>query len=48
MEFALALAAAIMAAVSLVLHVVAPFTKTDKDDKFLEKVDAVKDLLPKK
>lgn len=47
MTFALALIAAVLGAVSMVLHVVAPFTKSDKDDKLLEKVDAIKDLVPK-
>ncbi len=36
-----------LALASLVLHFVAPRTKTDKDDKLLEVIDGAKDLLPK-
>ena len=39
MTFAIALAAAILAAASLVLHVVAPKTKTELDDKVLKYID---------
>lgn len=47
MDFYIALAGAILGALSLVLHVVAPKTKTTADDKALEIVDKAKDLLPK-
>jgi len=45
MTFALALVAALLGAASLVLHVVAPRTKTKVDDKILEYVDSAKDKL---
>jgi hypothetical protein len=45
MTFAIALTAAILGAASLILHVVAPRTKTKKDDWLLEKVDAAKDKI---
>lgn len=40
MTFALALTAAILSAASLVLHVVAPRTKTTWDDKAAKVVDS--------
>ena len=39
--------ALVLAVAALVLHYVAPRTKTTKDDKLLEYVDAAKDMLPK-
>jgi hypothetical protein len=39
MTFALALAAAVLSAASLVLHVVAPKTKTTFDDKVAKYID---------
>lgn len=45
MTFAIALVAAVLSAASLILHVVAPRTKTKKDDWLLDKVDAAKDKL---
>lgn len=44
--FALALAGAVLGAVSMVLHVVAPKTKTTVDDKVMNVVDAIKDVIP--
>lgn len=40
MTFAIALVGAILAAASLILHVVAPRTKTLADDKVLKVVDS--------
>jgi hypothetical protein len=45
MTFYLALGAAILSALSIVLHVVAPRTKSTIDDKLLGYVDAAKDKL---
>jgi hypothetical protein len=45
MEFWIALAAAIVGSASLILHFVAPRTKTKTDDKVLEVVDKAKDYL---
>lgn len=45
MTFWIALAAAVLSAASIVLHVVAPRTKTQWDDKALKVVDAAKDKL---
>ena len=45
MTFYLALGAAILSAISVILHVVAPRTKTTVDDKLLGYVDAAKDKL---
>jgi hypothetical protein len=45
MTFAIALTAAILSALSLVLHVVAPKTKSKVDDKLLDLVDKAKDKL---
>lgn len=41
MTFALALSAAILAAASIVLHVVAPKTKTTVDDRILALLDSI-------
>lgn len=41
MTFAIALAAAVLGATSMILHVVAPKTKTTKDDKLVELIDAL-------
>ena len=40
MTFALALTAAVLSALSLVLHVVAPKTKSTADDKIVKLIDA--------
>ena len=40
MTFALALTAAVLGALSLVLHVVAPKTKSTTDDKIVKLIDA--------
>lgn len=45
MTFWIALAAAILSAASIVLHVVAPRTKNTIDDKALKLVDAAKEKL---
>jgi len=45
MTFWIALAGAVLGAASLVLHVVAPRTKTTADDKLLDLVDKAKDKL---
>jgi hypothetical protein len=45
MEFWIALGAAVLGAASLLLHFIAPRTKTTKDDKVLEVVDKAKDYL---
>lgn len=37
-----------LALLSLVLHFIAPRTKTTLDDKAADAVDAIKDTLPKK
>lgn len=47
MTFVLALVAAVLSAVSMVLHIVAPKTTNTVDDKILVAVDEAKDLLPK-
>lgn len=41
MTFVLALTAAVLAASSLILHIVAPKTKTTKDDKLVELIDGL-------
>ena len=41
MTFYLALGAALLSAASIVLHVVAPKTKTTKDDRLVELIDAL-------
>lgn len=41
MTFIVALVAAVLGASSIVLHVVAPKTKTTKDDKLLELLDGL-------
>ena len=45
MTFYIALAGAILGALSLVLHVVAPRTKTKVDDSAVEIIDKIKDKL---
>lgn len=45
MEFWIALAGAVLGAASLLLHFIAPRTKTKADDKALEVVDKAKDYL---
>lgn len=45
MTFALALTAAILSAASIILHVVAPKTKTTKDDKIVALIDAALEKL---
>lgn len=45
MEFWIALGGAVLGAASLLLHFVAPRTKTKADDKVLEYVDKAKDAL---
>lgn len=45
MTFWIALVGAALGAASLILHVVAPRTKTKADDKVLEVVDKAKDYL---
>ena len=45
MTFAIALIGAVLAAASLVLHVVAPKTKNTLDDKALKVVDSAIDKL---
>lgn len=45
MTFWIALAGAVLGAASLILHVVAPKTKTTKDDWLRDKVDEIKDKL---
>ena len=45
MTFVIALVAAVLGAASLVLHVVAPKTKTKVDDKLLDFVDGAKDKI---
>lgn len=45
MTFWLSLAGAVLGALSLVLHVVAPKTKTTLDDKALDLIDKAKDKL---
>lgn len=45
MTFWLSLAGAVLGALSLILHVVAPRTKTKVDDKLLGYVDSAKDKL---
>jgi hypothetical protein len=47
MTFWIALIGALLGATSMVLHVVAPRTKTKVDDKLLIEVDAVREELPK-
>ena len=46
MTFALALTAAVLSLLSLILHKVAPKTKTTVDDSAVEIIDKVKDALP--
>jgi hypothetical protein len=45
MTFWIALVGAVLAAASLILHVVAPRTKNTTDDKLMELVDKAKDKL---
>lgn len=45
MTFWIALTGAVLAAASLILHIVAPRTKTTADDKLLELIDKAKDKL---
>jgi len=45
MTFFLALGAALLAAASVILHVVAPKTENTVDDALVEKIDAVLALL---
>ena len=45
MTFWIALAGAVLGAASLILHVVAPKTKTTADDKLRDLVDKAKDKL---
>lgn len=45
MTFWIALAAAILSAASIVLHVVAPKTKNTVDDRALDLIDKAKDKL---
>ena len=45
MEFWLALSGAVLGAASILLHFIAPRTKTKKDDAVLEIVDKAKDYL---
>jgi hypothetical protein len=45
MVFWIALASAVLSAASIILHVVAPKTKTTKDDALLKVVDSAKDKL---
>jgi hypothetical protein len=45
MTFYLALGAAILSALSIVLHVVAPRTKTKIDDRALELIDSAKEKI---
>ena len=47
MEFWIALGGAVLGAASLLLHFIAPRTKTRTDDKVLEYVDKAKDALSK-
>lgn len=44
----IAIAAAVMSALSLVLHAVAPHTKSTLDDRAAEVIDKVIEALPKK
>jgi len=46
MEFYLALAGAILGAASIVLHVVAPRTKTTLDDRILELLETIAKKMP--
>lgn len=46
MTFAIAVAGAVLGLLSLILHKVAPKTKTTVDDTAVEIVDKVKDVLP--
>lgn len=48
LTFILALAGAVLAAASLVLHVIAPKTATTLDDDIVAKIDAVLALLAPK
>jgi hypothetical protein len=45
MTFWISLAAAVLSAASIILHVVAPRTKNTLDDKALKLVDSAKDKL---
>ena len=47
MTFWIALGSAVLGAASLLLHFIAPRTKTKVDDKIVEYVDKAKDALPK-
>ena len=47
MEFWIALGGAVLGAASLLLHFIAPRTKSTVDDKALEYVDKAKDALSK-
>lgn len=47
MEFYIALGAALLSAASILLHVIAPRTRTKVDDKILDVVDSAKGKLPK-
>ena len=47
MEFWIALGGAVLGAASLILHFIAPRTKTKADDAVLEVVDKAKDALSK-
>lgn len=47
MTFALAVIGAVLGLASLILHRVAPKTKTTADDTAVKIVDAAKDMLPK-
>jgi hypothetical protein len=45
MNFWISLAAAVLSAASIILHVVAPRTKWTGDDKLLKVVDSAKDKI---
>jgi hypothetical protein len=45
MTFAIALTAAILSAASILLHFIAPRTKTDLDDKAVKVIDSAIDKL---
>lgn len=47
MTFWVALVGAVLGAASVLLHFVAPRTKTTADDKLVEVIDKAKDALPK-
>lgn len=48
MTFLLALAGAVLGLASVILHKIAPKTKTTVDDKLVEVVDLAKDAIPKR